>query len=66
MNGHKLQSIKVQRVALIPHPSSDEPVLIYVGEEQQAIGCEVCAAPYDDVLTMQCMGEIRLQAVGDG
>lgn len=66
MNGHKLQSIKVQRVALVPHPCSDEPVLLYVGEEKQAIGCEVCGAPYCEVLQVQCPEELKLSVVKDG
>jgi len=66
MNGHKLQSIKVQEVALVPHPSSDEPTIIYFGEPQEAIGCEVCGAPYEAVLRIPCPKEVRLQAVTNG
>lgn len=66
MNGHKLQSIKVQRVALIPHPSSDEPVLIYTGKEEQAVGCEICGASYEEVLIKPCPEEPRLVAIDGG
>ena len=54
MNGHRLQSIKVQRVAVVLHPSSDEPVLVYAGEEREAIGCEDCNMSYEETLKEQC------------
>jgi hypothetical protein len=58
MNGHRLQSIKVQRVAVVLHPSSDEPVLIYAGNEREAIGCEDCNMTLDDAMTTQCAGAL--------
>ena len=60
MNGHKLQSIKVQRVALVPHPSSDEPTLLYVGEEEEGIGCFECGMSLEEVIRYACPKEARL------
>lgn len=65
MNGHKLQSIKVQRVALVPHPCSDEPVLVYAGDEREAIGCQVCGVSLDEAKTSQCDQEAKLTVVHD-
>jgi hypothetical protein len=57
VNGHKLQSIRVQDVALVPHPSSDEPVVMYIGDEGQAIGCRVCGASKEEAMEEPCLGE---------
>jgi len=54
MNGHRLQSIKVQRVAVVLHPSSDEPVILYASDEREAIGCEDCNMSLDEALVMRC------------
>jgi hypothetical protein len=54
MNGHQLQSIRIQDVALVPHPSADQPVLLYIGEEGEAIGCKVCGMAMDEALKKPC------------
>ena len=65
MNGHKFQSIKVQRVALVPHPCSDEPVLVYAGDEMEAIGCQVCGISLEEAQKSPCANEVKLVVVKD-
>lgn len=57
MNGHRFQSIKVQQVAVVPHPSSDEPIMIYLGEAEEAIGCVLCNLNIEDAVTGACEGK---------
>jgi hypothetical protein len=66
VNGHKLQSIRVQRVALVPHPSSDEPTLLYVGPEEEAIGCTECGMALSEVIENACPEESRLLPLQEG
>lgn len=54
MNGHRLQRITVQPVAIVLHPSSDEPVMLSIGEERSAIGCEDCNMNLEEAMEKPC------------
>jgi hypothetical protein len=64
LNGHALQRIRACKVALVPHPCSDEPVLIEIGQEGEAVGCETCGALLEECKKKPCEGA-QLAAVSD-